>query len=49
MASHHHAVKFLDQNIVIDGSVTAERLRELQAAGVKSVLSVAGETHDDPW
>jgi len=48
MASHHHAVKFLDQNIVIDGSVTAERLRELQAAGVKSVLSVAGETHDDP-
>lgn len=43
------SVKFFDQAFVLDGSVTPQRLRELQSAGIKSVLSVAGETPGDPW
>jgi sulfur dioxygenase len=48
MATQLSSVKFFDQSFVLDGSVTPERLRELQAAGIKSVLSVAGETPGDP-
>jgi hypothetical protein len=44
-----HPIKFIDQVFAVDGSVTPDRLHELKAAGVKSVLSVAGETSDDPW
>lgn len=48
-AAASHPIKFIDQVFVVDGSVTPDRLQELKAAGIKSVLSVAGETPDDPW
>lgn len=48
-ATPAHQIKFIDQVFAVDGSVTPERLHDLKAAGVKSILSVAGETPEDPW
>lgn len=43
------ALNLIDQSVVIDGSISEERARNLAESGIKSVVVFSKETDGDNW